>query len=324
MSRYKIQGGTEFEVPSAKEIADLVGAQERERARGIKPIRELHPVNATSWTSSPIKSGFAWSLRHIGCVFADAGLGDVNYNGAGSVTNPGTFTAIAATGNNVPAGLYNVTATVFLSGTVTAADANNMFIGGSNITAVHIAYPGIANVPVTLSTVVQATGGDTLRVINTAAASGGSAIYNASITATPVGGQGDSMLVVLGDVVPSVAGSAVAPIYVSQYNGIYQAADLSSEASLLNPGDTFTITGAAGAKILAAFYTAIEVPAEMVGKFVALRACAGTLRTRMSITGRVTTAGYPGADAAATGSGDGGTRRGDSRGAVGARPVRHL
>lgn len=74
MSRYKIQGGTEFEVPSAKEIADLVGAQERERARGEKDMRLPQIYGKASSSAITLGTGIAqvgpesghkWSLRRI-------------------------------------------------------------------------------------------------------------------------------------------------------------------------------------------------------------------------------------------------------------------
>lgn len=104
-------------------------------------------------------------------------------NGMNSVPNPGAFATIATT-NSLPAGTYSVTATVYLSGTVTSADANNMELFGTGIATTKIAYPGVANTPVTLTAIVTTTGAGAIGVQSIGAASGASAVYNASIVAT--------------------------------------------------------------------------------------------------------------------------------------------
>jgi hypothetical protein len=75
VSRYKIQGGTEFEVPSAREIADEVGVAIRADVRGIKWMRLPQAAvtasgntvsidNSTGFSIGP-EQGYAWSLRRI-------------------------------------------------------------------------------------------------------------------------------------------------------------------------------------------------------------------------------------------------------------------
>lgn len=105
--------------------------------------------------------------------------------GMNAVTNPGAFATIATT-NSLPAGTYSVTATVYVSGTVTAADANNMEFFGTGIATTKIAYPGVANTPVTLTANITTTGAGAIGVQSIGAASGVSAIYNASIVVTPL------------------------------------------------------------------------------------------------------------------------------------------
>ena len=77
MSRYKIQGGTEFEVPSHAEISDIVGAQIRAEYRGVKWMRlpllqaaaasNTVNIDETHTQGIPLgpEQGYAWSLRRI-------------------------------------------------------------------------------------------------------------------------------------------------------------------------------------------------------------------------------------------------------------------
>ena len=74
MSRYKIQGGTEFDVPSAREIADLISAEEREHLRGIKFGRLPLLSGTASGSALSIgagiaqvgpESGYCWVIRRM-------------------------------------------------------------------------------------------------------------------------------------------------------------------------------------------------------------------------------------------------------------------
>ena len=104
---------------------------------------------------------------------------------SGSATDPAANTAIAFTGT-LPAGVYQVSATVFLSGTVTAADGSNMELVADSAQVGVIAYPGVANVPVTYTATVTLTTAGTIGIQAVADASGASAVYDGSVTATPV------------------------------------------------------------------------------------------------------------------------------------------
>lgn len=104
----------------------------------------------------------------------------------GNVLNPAAFTAITTTGI-IPAGWYTVTATASLAGVITAADANNMFIGGSgNPLAMIIPYPAVANVSGTLTAVIYFNGSGNAAVLSLNASSGGGVTYTATINVVPL------------------------------------------------------------------------------------------------------------------------------------------
>lgn len=105
-------------------------------------------------------------------------------SGVGSVTDPAAFAIIAQTPILAP-GLYSVTGTVFLTGTVTSADANNMSIG-NGIVGINIGYPGVIDVLGTLTITLYFAPGNRAQIFNTASASGAAAIYNATIAAVPL------------------------------------------------------------------------------------------------------------------------------------------
>lgn len=106
--------------------------------------------------------------------------------GSGSVTNPGALATIATTGV-LPAGTYSVTATGFLSGTVTGADQANMRVSPGNFT---LPVPGVINVPGPVTAVITLASAQAITVQSIGAASGASAVYNATIVATPVAAAG--------------------------------------------------------------------------------------------------------------------------------------
>lgn len=122
---------------------------------------------------------------------ADNTYGVSSQSAVDSATDPGSFDGFAFT-NSVPAGTYEVTATVYLSGTVTSADANNMQITGTGFDTVRIAYPGVIDVPVTITATVTTTAAGGIGVQSINAASGSGAVYNASIVVTPVSTAGQT------------------------------------------------------------------------------------------------------------------------------------
>ena len=105
----------------------------------------------------------------------------------GAVTNPGlagTIASIAA----VPAGVWQAAVTVFLSGTVTVADQDNMALAFGGAANPVIAYPGVVNTPVTFTEVIELPAAHAVTVQAIAAASGVSAVYNAELVLTSSAG----------------------------------------------------------------------------------------------------------------------------------------
>lgn len=105
----------------------------------------------------------------------------------GSVTNPGALATIVSV--PIAGGANLVKWTVQLSGTIAAADANNMQLpAGTNntLTAMTLGAAGIYPQP-DMSIFVQAAG-STLIVRSIGAASGAAAVYSAQVTALPYPG----------------------------------------------------------------------------------------------------------------------------------------
>lgn len=82
MPDFTIQGGSRITVPSAREIADLVGAEDREHARGVKvdgqiyaPVTGLSDAATTLWLGDyglVPEQGYLWNLKLISVQFATA------------------------------------------------------------------------------------------------------------------------------------------------------------------------------------------------------------------------------------------------------------
>jgi hypothetical protein len=107
----------------------------------------------------------------------------------GSVTNPAASTDISG-GLSLAPGTWQLTGTAFLSGTVTAADADNMVVTLQGSYVAQITYPGVVDVPGTATAVVTVASTTGAWVTSSNAASGSGAIYNASITATQLAPAG--------------------------------------------------------------------------------------------------------------------------------------
>src|SRR5689334_13025558 len=106
---------------------------------------------------------------------------NVSLNGGGSVTNPGAGATIASV-TIATGGVYEVTITFFLSGTIAAGDANNLKLQQNAVNVLTpIPVPAVANsYPHPVTVVVSAVATDVLKVVAIGAASGASAVYNAS------------------------------------------------------------------------------------------------------------------------------------------------
>jgi len=107
----------------------------------------------------------------------------------GSVTNPGALATITSLA--IPAtGLYDIFASIFLSGTIAAADANNMRLTQQAVNLLTLGIPAVASTtpwPLPSSLTLNCTAGDVIAVKSIGAASGVSAVYNGTIIAQRVG-----------------------------------------------------------------------------------------------------------------------------------------
>lgn len=181
----------------ARKAAEAAQAQEAENAqepieqasyRAVKTAPEspeifsVNIVSVPAGGSAPVLPGSPYRYRATVRIPPQSNA-QASLAAEGSVTNPGAFATIANI-TGVPNGTYQVTATVYLSGTVTAADANNMLVTAGG-TPIRIAYPGVANVPVTFTTVFTVNSGSILLQSNNAA-SGAAAVYNGAIVANPL------------------------------------------------------------------------------------------------------------------------------------------
>lgn len=111
----------------------------------------------------------------------------VTAQASGSVTAPGAGVAIASV--TIPAvGLWEITATFFLSGTVSAGDANNVQLRQNvAVRLTPIPVPATANLfPPPVVVVLNCVATDTVS-LNAVGAGTASAVYNAVVTARQVG-----------------------------------------------------------------------------------------------------------------------------------------
>jgi hypothetical protein len=109
-------------------------------------------------------------------------------NSSGVVAAPAAAASIATTGAN-PAGVYDVTATVFITGTTATADINNtrLLANGSTIGRIIAPINGTSGASANAVTTfrVNMTGAGTFSIIAVANATAGS-VYAASIIANRV------------------------------------------------------------------------------------------------------------------------------------------
>lgn len=107
----------------------------------------------------------------------------------GSATDPAAGGAVSGTLTLQP-GSWQLSGQAYLSGTVTSADATNMQVNVGAAALIPVVYPGTAGVLTSYSAQITLTTATTVGVVATAAASGASAVYNASIQAIPLSGAG--------------------------------------------------------------------------------------------------------------------------------------
>lgn len=176
-------------------------------------------------------------------LFVDAPVpAAASASNVGNVTNPGAGVPIVNL--NLAAGWWDITATASLTGTVTAADGNNMFVfgtpGGPQFAP--IGYPGIAGANGTVSLKVRLTAAGSVQVLSTAAASGAAAAYGASITATP--SQVSQLLTIAGMPLQESAPPSGPGVAIIRRGGS-SLVNLRAYAWSLyggNPGDVITVT----------------------------------------------------------------------------------
>lgn len=159
----------------------------------------------------------------------------------GTVTDPGALATIAVTSGQ-PAGLYQVTATANVDGTVTTADDYNMTLSWSGGPVITIPYTDTESGTVTAYANIPA--GGTFFVKTIAAASGVSAIYHAELTAT-------ALLNSVGENVN------VAYNPGNRTSWLWPGEQLYAGISGATAGNTYAMTGIVS-----------EVPMEMQGKFL--------------------------------------------------------
>jgi len=100
----------------------------------------------------------------------------------GSALNPGASALIMSL--SLPPGKYQVTVTVYLSGTVAAGDANNVQLFW-NPTGYKVLYPAVANVPESTTFTATINGGS-IGAFTIGASSGGGVTYNVGISAVAI------------------------------------------------------------------------------------------------------------------------------------------
>jgi hypothetical protein len=111
-----------------------------------------------------------------------------NSNSAhGAITSPTAGQAIATiTGANLPAGQYTVSGTVYVDGTVAAADDDNMKLTVGGVTIMVIAYNGEAtDQGVTIPPVTVTVNGAQSIALSAVAVGTTGAVYHGTIVATP-------------------------------------------------------------------------------------------------------------------------------------------
>lgn len=130
-------------------------------------------------------AGRIWNILSVSINTTLAGgiFSPSSFGGIGSVTSPAAGATIAQTAF-LAEGWYDVTATVFLTGTVAAADANNMQYQNGTATPTLPVVPA-DNVPTTVTVRSFFTTNQRAKIVAVAAGTVGS-VYNASIVATPV------------------------------------------------------------------------------------------------------------------------------------------
>lgn len=176
--------------------------REREMQRAVQTVL-LPAVQYTVTGGAPVvpqqsglmgpEDGQVWDVRRLTVAgLSPAATQSAGVAAGGNVTNPGANTTIISLAALSP-GLWQINWSVGLQGTVTAADANNMRLRSNATTIATAEYPGlVGNYPQPPVQVNVPAGAGLTLIQSVAAASGASAIYTGSLSATPLFG-GDAV-----------------------------------------------------------------------------------------------------------------------------------
>jgi hypothetical protein len=189
------------------------------------------------------------NLIDAGPVSSTTGNGATVSN-AGSATDPSANTVITqiAAGSFTGNTKYTVTGLTYLDGTVTAADDDNMRIvaNGGTLALISTGFGGgpYPFGPIYFTTAASPTA---LQVEARVAASGASAVYHASIDATPT------------QTTTGTQGLQVNQVYYPASHGIYLWSGEQIYVNIIGAtvGNSYTLSG-----------VAVEVPVEMQGKIL--------------------------------------------------------
>jgi hypothetical protein len=212
MTTFKIQAGATIETTSPDELRGILKEHDgflAELARGVKPMRfsaagtvsggaVTIPQNQSGQLKIGPSPGFLWVVQRVSAFGLAAETSSVANSGnsisaQGQVADPSTNTIIAsAPASDFTGGAqYSVTGSVYLDGTVTSADDDNMKLvaNGVILAKLNVAFNGGAGGvmapfgPVVFTAAATPTA---LSIEAAAAASGADADYHAQLTATPV------------------------------------------------------------------------------------------------------------------------------------------
>jgi len=282
--KYEIKLGGHIDILNRDELENALEKQTfalLAQARGVKHFFFSAPgtvsaggvtipgpnPNVISQNQQPIlgpEDGFIWAVQRltIDGLTKDVSNTPSIVSTGGSVTDPGAGATIATLSGLTPGTAYNLQWSVGLSGTVTTSDANNMELSGTGLSATDIAfYPGTdGNYPQLPVTIVPPAATVTVKAI--AAASGASAVYGATMTATPANNELDSII-----------------FYRNQVGGAYRLGSVTAEREFWHPGGHGLIlhggdqiiavgTSLVSTGTLTLNGEAVEVPAEMLAKLV--------------------------------------------------------
>jgi hypothetical protein len=256
------------------ELSESLGhhfsAHLREKYRGIDYLGFAGPGNGTNQITLPgPDSGYAWSYKLISAqLAASSSLQQPINSNLGSVVNPvgaGNICTMVIANT----GAYTIEASVTLTGTITAADINNVCL--SNIGTSGFVYPGngnIAGVSYPLGPYGNYFVAGTTIALRTIGAGSGTATYSGTVSATPTG-------LLTGVTLPGLLGVYpgdtvnVAPLGVAQgtlNNGNYEAVlTWSSNQVVLKDSRNITLYSMG---VITNWRMLVEsVPIEMQGKF---------------------------------------------------------